>query len=80
MRPPYEIEASLPLSLLEIDGLKPGQEVRCDFQINDADETERDRMVHWMSTGDTPYFDPSVWGKGKVVLLPAERKETANEL
>jgi hypothetical protein len=76
----YEIEASIPLDIIMIDGLKVGQKVRCDFQINDADETERDRMIHWMSTGDTPWNDPSVWGNGLVVELPVERKEAVNEL
>ena len=76
----YEIEAAIPLSLMMIDELKPGRKVRCDFQINDADETERDRMVHWMSEKDTPWFDPSVWGNGIVVELPETRKEVPNFL
>lgn len=68
----YTIEASIPLSVLLIDSLKPGQKVRGDFQVNDADETERDRMVHWISDKDTPWFDPSVWGNGIVVELEGE--------
>ncbi|MDF1569173.1 MAG: sugar-binding protein [Spirochaetaceae bacterium] len=76
----YEIEASIPLSLMMIDELKVGQKVRCDFQVNDADETERDRMVHWMSDKDTPWFDPSVWGNGAVAELPEIRKETPDVL
>ncbi|MCG8451726.1 MAG: CBM9 family sugar-binding protein [Spirochaetales bacterium] len=76
----YEIEASIPLSLMMIESLSLNQKVRCDFQVNDADETERDRMVHWMSEKDTPWFDPSVWGNGQVVALPSERKEAGNAL
>ena len=62
----YEIEASIPLALLQIDGLEPGQKVKCEFIINDADEQERDRSVHWMSPTDDAYKDASVWGKGLV--------------
>lgn len=76
----YEIEASIPLSLMSIDGLKTGQKIRCDFQINDADETERDRMILWMNEKDTGWFDPSAWGKGAVVELPATRKEVPDVL
>lgn len=68
----YVIEASIPLSILMIDSLKPGQKVRGDFQVNDADETERDRMIHWISDKDTPWFDPSVWGNGIVVDFAGE--------
>ncbi|OQX29637.1 MAG: hypothetical protein B0D92_02645 [Spirochaeta sp. LUC14_002_19_P3] len=76
----YQIEAAIPLSLLSIDALAPGRKVRLDFQINDADETERDRMIHWMSDKDTPWFDPSVWGDGIVVELPDTRKEVPDVL
>ncbi len=76
----YEIEVAIPLSLMGIDGLNIGQRVRCDFQVNDADETERDRMVHWISEGDDPWYDASVWGNGSVVALPETRKEAGNEL
>jgi hypothetical protein len=76
----YEMEVAIPLKLLGIDGLRPGQRVRCDFQVNDADMTERDRLIHWFSPKDTGYFDPSTWGNGRVVELPEERKEEANEL
>ena len=76
----YEIEASIPLSYMEINGLKVGQKVRCEFQVNDADATERDRMVHWMSDKDSPWFDPSVWGNGVVIALPEERKEVPDVL
>jgi hypothetical protein len=76
----YEVEASIPLNLLGIDGLSPGQRVRGDFQVNDADETERDRLVHWFSPEDVGYFDPSSWGNGRVVELPEERKENPIEL
>ncbi len=76
----YEIEAAIPLSLMMIEGLKPGRKVRCDFQVNDADESERDRMVHWMSEKDNPWTDPSVWGDGIVVELPETRKEDPDYL
>ena len=76
----YQIEAAIPLSLMTIDGLAPGRKVRLDFQINDADETERDRMIHWMSDKDTPWFDPSVWGNGIVAELPDIRKEIPDVL
>ncbi len=62
----YEIEAALPLQLLRIDSLKPGQRIRCEFQVNDADTTERDRLIHWMSERDDPWYDASVWGWGQV--------------
>lgn len=63
----YTIEAAIDLSLLLIDGLEEGQDVRVEFQINDGDQTERDRLVHWMSDKDDPWFDASVWGDGKIV-------------
>lgn len=63
----YELEAEIPLSILQIKELKLGQKVKCEFQLNDADETERDRLVHWMSERDDPWNDPSVWGKGLIV-------------
>ena len=63
----YTIEAVIGLDLLRIERLQPGQKVRVEFQINDGDETERDRLVHWMSEKDDPWFDPSVWGDGEVV-------------
>ncbi len=62
----YRIEAAIDLKLLRISGLSPGQRVRCEFQVNDGDDTERDRLVHWMSQKDDPWYDPSVWGNGKV--------------
>ncbi|WP_187759865.1 sugar-binding protein [Thiospirochaeta perfilievii] len=63
----YEVEAAIPLSILMIKELKPGQKIKCEFQLNDADDTERDRLVHWMSEKDDPWNDASVWGKGQVV-------------
>lgn len=62
----YSIEASIPLAIMMIEELKPGQKVKCEFQINDGDESERDRLVHWMSEQDNPWKNPSVWGKGEV--------------
>ena len=57
----YEIEASIPLFLLNIPDLRPGQRTRCDFQLNDADEVERDRLVKWSSDEDD-YYTPAKWG------------------
>lgn len=63
----YEIEASIPLKLLQIQELKEGQNLKCEFQVNDGDNAERDRLVHWMSETDNPWSNPSVWGRGIVV-------------
>ena len=63
----YTVEAAVDLALLRIESLREGQDVRVEFQINDGDETERDRLVHWMSENDDPWFDPSVWGDGRIV-------------
>lgn len=63
----YTIEAAVPLGLLGIEKLSVGQSVRVEFQINDGDATERDRLVHWMSEKDNPWNDASVWGDGKIV-------------
>jgi len=66
----YTIEAKIPLALMNAKPLKPGQKVRCEFQINDADNgKERTRLVHWMSEKDVSYMDASTWGDGKVVAL-----------
>lgn len=62
----YELEAAIPLEMLQIESLKKGQKIKCEFQVNDGDETERDRLVHWMSEHDNPWHDASVWGRGKV--------------
>lgn len=62
----YELEMAIPLNILQIESLKPGQKIKCEFQINDADTTERDRLVHWMSEHDDPWYDASVWGRGQV--------------
>lgn len=67
----YKIESRIPFSLLNIKSLKPKQNVRCDFQINDADGgKERSRLIHWNSPKDNTYLDASSWGNGKVVELP----------
>ncbi len=67
----YKVEASIPLSFMNIKALKNGQKVRAEFQINDADNgKERSRLIHWMSEKDVSYMDASTWGDGKVVPLP----------
>ena len=76
----YDIEASIPLQLLMIDELQEGKKIRCEFQINDADTTERDRLIHWIGTKDDPWRDPSTWGNGEIVPLPEVRKEIPDEL
>lgn len=63
----YRIEARVSLAALNIDSLRVGQRLRCEFQVNDADERERDRLIHWKSPKDNPYYDPSVWGDAIVV-------------
>lgn len=69
----YKVEAKIPLSLLNSKPLKMGQKVRCEFQINDADNgKERGRLVHWMSEKDVSYMDASTWGDGKVVALASD--------
>lgn len=65
----YILEAEIDLSLLGINSLEPEQDVRVEFQINDGDETERDRMVHWLSEHDDPWHNPSVWADGKIVRV-----------
>lgn len=66
----YKIEGKFPLSLLGGKTLKSGQKVRCDFQVNDADNgKERTGLLHWNSPNDNTYADPSSWGNGKVVPL-----------
>lgn len=68
----YKIEAAIPVSLLGINPLKNKQRVRCEFQINDADNgKERSRLVHWMSDKDASYMNAGTWGDGKVVPLPS---------
>lgn len=62
----YELESAIPLEMLQIEELKKGQKIKCEFQINDADSTERDRLVHWMSEHDDPWHNASVWGRGQV--------------
>ena len=62
----YQIEASIPLSILNIESLRVGQKTRCDFQLNDADEIERDRLVRWSSDEDD-YYTPMKWGTCEIV-------------
>lgn len=72
----YQIEAALPFSLMNIKGLKVGQKIRADFQINDADGgKERSRLIHWNSPKDNTYLDAGSWGDGEVVALPEVRLE-----
>ncbi len=69
----YKVEGKFPLSVLGGKMLKNGQKFRADFQINDADGgKERTGLLHWNSTGDNTYADPSSWGNGKVIALPQE--------
>jgi hypothetical protein len=66
----YRVEAKIPLALMNAKALKIGQKLRCEFQINDADNgKERARLVHWMSEKDVSYMDASTWGDGRVVPL-----------
>ncbi|MBP7095967.1 MAG: hypothetical protein KBC36_07760 [Spirochaetia bacterium] len=69
----YTIEARIPLDLLLIKRFAEGQAIRLEFQVNDAARIERDRLTHWKSPKDDPYFDASVWGDGVVLPLPAGR-------
>lgn len=57
----YTMEVSIPLDAINISSLKRGQRTRCDFQLNDADEIERDRLVKWSSDEDD-YYTPAKWG------------------
>lgn len=73
----YQVEAAVPFSLMSITKLKPKQNVRGDFQINDADNgKERSRLIHWNSGKDNTYLDASSWGNGKVVELNDEKGGT----
>lgn len=66
----YKVEGKFPLSLLTGKSLSLKQKVRCDFQINDADNgKERTGLLHWNSPNDNTYADPSSWGNGKVIPL-----------
>ncbi len=69
----YRIVAAIPLRLLRIKGFKPGQPIRCEFQINDATTGERENLVHWKSKKDDPYCDASAWGDGVVEAMPGDR-------
>ena len=63
--------AALGISASVYKMLKKGQNVRFDYQINDADNgKERTGLLHWHSPNDNTYADPSGWGDGKVVALP----------
>ncbi len=70
----YAIEAAVPLDLLGISSLSEGEEVLLEFQINDADRGERERMVQWMSPRDDTHYNPSSWGDG-VVVRPEDAEE-----
>jgi len=67
----YTIEARIPLELLLIKKFTPNQTIRAEFQVNNAARIERDRLTHWKSPKDDPYFDASVWGDCLVLPLPA---------
>ncbi len=68
----YRIEAALPLRLLRIAAFKDRQNIRVEFQINDASSGERDNLLHWKSKTDTTYYDPTAWGDGVVEAMGAE--------
>lgn len=76
----YTIEAQIPFSQMNIAKLKNKQKVRCEFQVNDADDgKERTRLLHWMSRKDASYMDASTWGNGKVVPFAQALKEAEGE-
>lgn len=67
----YQVEAKFPLALLGNKPLKLNQNLRIDYQVNDADGgKERTGLLHWNSPNDNTYADPSSWGNAKVVALP----------
>jgi hypothetical protein len=66
----YRMEVAIPLNFLMIKKFELGQAIRLEFQLNDADNTERDRLIHWSSPKDNTYYDPSAWGNGVVQALP----------
>ncbi|MBQ6782036.1 MAG: hypothetical protein IJP62_12550 [Treponema sp.] len=67
----YQVESKFPLSLLNNKSLKNGQNLRIDYQVNDADGgKERTGLLHWNSPNDNTYADPASWGNAKVVSLP----------
>lgn len=67
----YQVEAKFPLSILSNKPLKLNQNLRFDFQINDADGgKERTGLLHWNSPNDNTYADPASWGNARVVALP----------
>ena len=68
----YTIEARIPLDLLLIRRFRENQPIRLEFQVNDAGRIERDRLTHWKSPKDDPYFDTTVWGDGIVLPLPVK--------
>jgi hypothetical protein len=67
----YTIEARIPLELLLIKKFAINQPIRLEFQVNDAAKVERDRLTHWKSPRDDPYYDPKSWGDGVVLSLPS---------
>ena len=62
----YTIEAAVPLVEINNPTLRIGQVTRCEFQINDADKTERDRLLRWSSDEDD-YYTPANWGRCPVI-------------
>ena len=67
----YRIEVKIPLRLLHMQHIKPGQAFRAEFQINDASDGERENLLHWSSKNDNPYYDASVWGNGIIESAPS---------
>ncbi len=62
----YTIEASVPLEELSNPNISVGKMTRCEFQVNDADKIERDRLLRWSSEEDD-YYTPANWGRCPVV-------------
>lgn len=61
----YTVEAVIPLEDIGSKSLSVGQRTRCEFQVNDADMLERDRLLRWSSEEDD-YYTPKNWGRCRV--------------
>ena len=64
--PGYKIEATVALEDIFNPSLNVGMLTRCEFQVNDADDIERDRLLRWSSRLDD-YYTPENWGRCPVV-------------
>ena len=67
----YVTEASIPLADINNPNISVGSVTRCEFQVNDGDEIERDRLLRWASEGDD-WYTPANWGRCPVVNRPEE--------